>query len=72
MNFEEEEEEELSQTTPSNSAAEGEVLRTIPLLNAMVDVALVLGFDETCSQELRVSEDEKEEEVREGHGRFLV
>lgn len=42
----------------------GDVLRTIPLLNAMVDVALVLGFDETCSKELRVPEDERREEVR--------
>ena len=29
-------------------------LRTIPLLNGMVDAALVFGFDETCSRELEV------------------
>ena len=38
-------------------------LRAIPLLNAMVDVGLVLGFDETCSKELRVPEEEIDEEV---------
>ena len=42
-----------------------DVMRTVPLLNAMVDVALVLGFDETCTKELRVPEEEREEEVRE-------
>lgn len=29
----------------------------------MVDVGLVLGFDETCSKELRVPEEEIDEEV---------
>ena len=33
--------------------------RTIPLLDAMVDVALVYGFDETCSRELGVMMDEQ-------------
>ena len=47
----------------------GDPLRTIPLLNAMVDVALVYGFDETCCRELGVMIDEEVREEVGGGGR---
>lgn len=47
--------EPLGVTPPSNELLGGGSdgpLPTIPLLNGMVDVALVFGFDETCCREL--------------------
>ena len=42
-----------------NVGAPGDSLRMIPLLDAMVDVVLVYGFDETCSKELVITDDEE-------------
>lgn len=46
----------MSTEETSNGDCEGDPVRVIPLLNGMVDVALVFGFDETCSKELGVME----------------
>ncbi len=43
----------------SSMGRASEPIRTIPLLDAMVDVALVYGFDESCSRELGVMADEE-------------
>ena len=52
---------------PSEGTKEG--LRTIPLLNSMVDVVIVFGFDETCSRELVIlDEDEVSGQGKGGRG----
>lgn len=38
-------------------------LRTIPLLNSMVDVVIVFGFDETCSRELVILDEDEDLDV---------
>ena len=44
-------------TTPD--CVSEETLRTIPLMNGMVDVAIVFGFDETCSRELAILDEDE-------------
>lgn len=41
------------------SPVSADALRTIPLLNSMVDVAIVFGFDETCCRELVVLDEDE-------------
>ena len=54
-----EEKSEARDFVGSSGGGGSEPVRTIPLLDAMVDVALVYGFDESCSRELGVMADEQ-------------